>query len=103
MNNLPDLSKTLRGMLSHRGMTQAELKDLAGVSQRTLTNVLSGNEDFKVSTLMALADRLGLDLLLVPKGAAAALQTDAPTELAVKSRVQAALDRARANTLDGRE
>jgi transcriptional regulator with XRE-family HTH domain len=95
MKTVTDLSKKLRNALVHQKLTQAELKDRAGVSQRTLTNVLSGNEDFKVSTLMALADRLGLELLLVPKGAARMVEASEVTEPAVKSRVSAALERVR--------
>lgn len=38
-------------------------------------NVLSGHQDFKLRTLLALADRPGLELLLVPEGAAAAIGT----------------------------
>lgn len=93
MKTLRDLSDTLRASARARAMKQAELKVLAGVSQRTLTNVLSGHADYKVSTLLALADRLGLALLLVPKGAAGVVdagQTSAPR---VTSRVAAALQR----------
>ena len=104
MKSLPELSKLLRAALLRAKLTQAELKARAGISQRTLTNVLSGQEDFKVSTLMALADRLGLELLLVPKGAARAVETSEVTEPVVKSVVSAALDRVRDNleTGDGR-
>jgi transcriptional regulator with XRE-family HTH domain len=56
------------------GMTQQTLRESAGVSRQTLTNVLKGTEDFKVSTLLALADRLGLELLLVPRAAARGLR-----------------------------
>ncbi len=70
-----------------------ELKSQAGISQRTLTNVLSGTEDYKVSTLMAVADRLGLELVLVPKAAAVAVEAGKTTAPLVKSRVAAALER----------
>src|SRR4051812_45257107 len=97
MKTSAEISTVLRAALAQKDLTQAELKELAGISQRTLTNVLSGEEDFKVSTLLALADRLGLELLLVPKGAANAVQASGPTSdaapLAIKSKVQAALDR----------
>ena len=95
MKTLTDLSQQLRTALSNQQLTQAQLKSRAGISQRTLTNVLSGHEDFKVSTLMALADRLGLELLLVPKGAARAIEGSEATEPPVASVVSAALARIR--------
>ena len=76
-------------------MTQAELRSQAGIAQRTLTNVLSGNEDYKVSTLLALADKLGLELFLVPKGAGLAVDSGPTGKPLVRSRVSAALDRVR--------
>lgn len=66
-----------------------------GVSQRTLTKVLSGQEDFKVSTFFALADRLGLELLLVSKETVQAVAAGQVTVPVVKSLVQGALERAR--------
>jgi hypothetical protein len=48
-----------------------------------------------VSTLLALADRLGLELLLVPKEAAQAVSAGTVTQPVVTSRVQGALDRVR--------
>lgn len=91
MKSTDEVAAVLRQALAASPWTQAALRTQAGLSQRTLTNVLGGRQDFKLSTLLALADRLGLELLLVPKGAAAAVdagQTDAPQ---VRSRVAAAL------------
>jgi transcriptional regulator with XRE-family HTH domain len=97
MNTLKDIATTLRRAVARRAVRQADLKAEAGISQRTLTNVLSGTADYKLSTLLALADRLGLDLLLVPKGAAAGVEAGwQVNEPAVKTRVAAALERVRA-------
>ncbi|MDB5894872.1 MAG: hypothetical protein JWQ88_2403 [Rhodoferax sp.] len=72
-------------------MTQAALRVGAGVSARTLTLLLSGNHDFKLSTLLSVADRLGLELVLVPKAAAAALaQPGAQQAAAVPSLIDLA-------------
>jgi len=46
-----------------------------------------------MSTLFTLADRLGLEMVLVPKGAAQAVSAGAVTQPVVKSRVQKALER----------
>lgn len=81
MKTLREISSTLRSTLKARRQTQAQLREAAGITQRTLTNVLSGEQDFKVTTLLAVADRLGLELLLVPKAAVrglAASQESAP-------------------------
>lgn len=100
MKTLTDISRNLRTSLTRQQLTQADLKTRAGISQRTLTNVLSGQEDFKVSTLMAVADRLGLELLLVPKGAAGAFEGADGNAPPIRSRVEAALERARSTKAD---
>lgn len=93
MKTQVEIAHLLRKTLSARNVTQARLKEQAGISQRTLTKVLSGQEDFKISTLLALADRLGLELLLVPKEAAHAIAAGPATQPVVRSRVAGALER----------
>lgn len=93
MKTHAEIAKILRNSIAHRHIAQARLREEAGVSQRTLTNVLSGQEDFKVSTLFALADRLGLEMVLVPKEAVQAVSAGSVTQPVVKSRVQGALER----------
>jgi len=73
MKSTADIATLLRTQLKATGMTQAALRQAAGLSTRTLTLLLSGSHDFKLSTLLAVADRLGLELVLVPKAAAAGL------------------------------
>ncbi|MBO1111023.1 helix-turn-helix domain-containing protein [Bordetella petrii] len=87
MKTLPAIADALRSRLRQQGLTQAGLRDAAGIAQRTLTNVLSGEQDFKVSTLLALADRLGLEMILVPKGAAAAVDAGATVKPKVPTRI----------------
>lgn len=96
MKTHTEIAQMLRNALAHRHLPQSKLRQQAGVSQRTLTKVLSGHEDFKVSTLLALADRLGLELLLVPREAAQAVSAGQVTQPVVKSRVQGALERVKA-------
>lgn len=90
MTTLPEIARLFRSRLKEQGQTQAELREAAGVAQRTLTNVLSGEHDFKVSTLLALADRLGLELMLVPKGVAVAVQAGAVAKPKVPTRIDQA-------------
>src|SRR5574343_1797076 len=91
MRSLADIAMRLRAAIKARGVRQAHLREQAGVSQRTLTNVLSGTTDFKVSTLIAVADRLGLELVLVPKAAVIAVEAGPTTEPKVETIVTRAL------------
>ncbi|CAB3798833.1 helix-turn-helix domain-containing protein [Pararobbsia alpina] len=96
MKSLLDIASALRARAKRISITQDELGGAAGISRRTLTHALSGTHDIKLTTLMAVADRLGLELALVPKGAAQAMP--APDEFGVsppvvKTRVQQMLER----------
>lgn len=71
MKSLGEVSKVLAERAAKRRYGKMQLAADAGVTYRTLSHVLSGEQDFKVSTLMAVADRLGLELVLVPKEARA--------------------------------
>ena len=59
-------SSRLRSLLSERGMTQFELSKMAGVSYRTVYNVLAGQSDPRPSILgrLAAALRVSPDYLL---------------------------------------
>jgi transcriptional regulator with XRE-family HTH domain len=98
MKSLHDIAIALRARAKRIAITQEELGEAAGISRRTLTHALSGTHDIKVTTLMAVADRLGLELTLIPKGAAQGMP--APDELGgtppvVKTRIQQMLERDR--------
>jgi transcriptional regulator with XRE-family HTH domain len=92
MLTLPDIAGILRDTARRNGLTQARLADTAGISSRTLTHVLSGQEDFRVSTLMAVAHQLDLELVLVPKGAARAVAAGNDIGPPVRSVVTEALE-----------
>jgi transcriptional regulator with XRE-family HTH domain len=92
MQTLQKIASTLRHRQKLAGISQERLRSDAGVSRQTLTNVLSGNHDYKLTTLLAVADRLGYEMVLVPREAAAGLSVADPTAPLVKTRVQAALD-----------
>lgn len=98
---LQRLAEILRRKLQLSGLSQQSLRTAAGISKQTLTNVLSGSADYKVTTLLAVAERLGLEVVLVPKGAAEAVHAELAAPPAVKSRVQAALDQVGATKPDG--
>lgn len=91
MRTLPQIANALQGQLKRKSLTQESLRREIGISKQTLTNVLSGSHDYKVTTLLAVCDRLGLDLLLVPRELGGAVH-ETPREPVVKSVVDAALD-----------
>jgi transcriptional regulator with XRE-family HTH domain len=91
MRTLTDIATALDTRRAQARVGKLKLADEAGITYRTLSNVLSGAQDFKVSTLLALADRLGLEVLVVPKAAAPALVASPAPAAQVQSRVQAAL------------
>lgn len=94
MATIAKLSQKLRQQLFSLNATQAALRQRVGLSRRTMTNVFSGEADFKVSTLLAVADELGLDVVLIPKEAARAIDHNvSPTTPKVLTGVQAALNR----------
>ena len=102
MTTLPVIADALRDAARRNGMTQLRLAEAAGVSPRTLTHVLSGQEDFRVSTLLALADRLGLQLVLMPKPAAAGWLAGETAGPPVRSTVNEALAAAQARRSAGK-
>jgi transcriptional regulator with XRE-family HTH domain len=92
MRTLAEISDMLAQHVVQSSYGKLKLAEDAGVTYRTLQHVLSGTQDYKVSTLMAVADRLGLELVVVPKEAARGMTGTRP-QPEVRSRVQAALDR----------
>lgn len=94
MATLSGLATRFRQQMARLKITQQTLGKEAGISRRTLTNVLSGTSDYKVTTLLAVADRLGLEVVVVPKEAARGLEAEAftPTEPKVSTAVQTALE-----------
>ncbi|HEY0297223.1 MAG TPA: XRE family transcriptional regulator [Bordetella sp.] len=91
MTSIPELAATLAAERRKAKIAHQALQKLTGLSALGLRRVLSGEHDFKVSTLLSVADRLGLEVVLVPKKAAQALQAEqAP---AMQTGVDAALER----------
>lgn len=99
MKSINELSAELRKVMRQNRVTQEAVRDAAGISRQTMVNVLKGTEDFKVSTLLAVADRLGLELLLVPKDAARGLQAPAAAAPVVETVVDQV--RKRLQAVDG--
>ncbi|MCD8494346.1 MAG: helix-turn-helix transcriptional regulator [Burkholderiaceae bacterium] len=92
MNTLHQLATILRQRIAQLKLTQHGLSADAGISRQTLTKALSGRADFKVTTLIALADRLGFQVLLVPKEIAPDMTAPTEAKPRVKSVVDAAIE-----------
>ena len=93
MKTIPEVSALLAARVKNLRKGKMALCDEAGITARTLRNVLSGSEDYKVSTLLSLVDRLGMELVIVPREVAGAVQSPSAHVSQVKTSVQAALDK----------
>lgn len=74
MNTLKELSKYLADAKQSARMTDARLAAACGLSRQSVARALSGHENFTATTLLAMADAMGMAVLLVPKEAAQALR-----------------------------
>lgn len=92
MKTLQNLATALRNRITSLRLTQEALSAQAGVSRQTLSKVLSGRTDLKVTTLFALADRLDLEVMLVPKEIGPSMMPVDDTKPHIKSAVQAAVE-----------
>jgi hypothetical protein len=74
-----------------------------GLTAVTLRGLMNGTKDCKITTLLATADKLGLEVMLVPKDALALLGGDPskrdvfnkPADAAIPTVVGAALQRSK--------
>ena len=57
MKNIMEISDALRRQAGQIGLSSKALAEQTGTSTQTLWKVMKGSHDFKVSTLLALADR----------------------------------------------
>lgn len=67
----PPLIDQLRDAIERSPRNKSDLAEAAGISRKTLYNILEHEQDFKVSSLLALVDVLRLDITLVPREARA--------------------------------
>lgn len=63
----PTLLDQLRKLVNESQLTKGELAKRSGISRKTLFNILGADQDFRVSSLLALADVLKLNICLVPR------------------------------------
>lgn len=74
MKALSEFSKTLSKARRSRKMTAKELAERTGLSSLAVRQILSGKSAPRLTNAMALAQELGLELVLVPKAVADGLR-----------------------------
>jgi len=68
-----DLASELEAQRLRSHHSRGDLVAGAGISYQSLQKILEGRSDFKVSNLLAIADVLGLEVALVPRGIGSSL------------------------------
>jgi transcriptional regulator with XRE-family HTH domain len=68
-----------------------DLVDSTGLTAVTLRNVLEGKTDARVSTIIAIAQEVGLELVLVPTQIANSIESSSAKPVAIESLVDRAL------------
>ena len=72
--DLARLIKTRRALL---GLTQRQAADLSGLSEKALRDIESAGVSPRLGALVAIAEALGLDLALIPRGTRTPLPPEA--------------------------
>lgn len=93
MKTLSELSSILRQAKERLALPVISMSRVSGLTAVTIRGVLSGKNDPRLSTLMTIADQLGLELMLLPKAVASSIAATTPAEEEVQSLVAAALAR----------
>lgn len=70
-----DIARKLKAAREGKKLSQRALSDKAGVLQAQISKIENGTADLRVSTLVALARALDLEVVLVPRQAVAAVQS----------------------------
>jgi transcriptional regulator with XRE-family HTH domain len=76
MNHETELfAKTLKAARMSKGLSQRALSDRVGVPQAHISKIENGTVDLRLSSLIALARALDLEVTLVPRRAMPAVQS----------------------------
>ena len=82
----------LDNALKQSGLTREAVAAKSGVTERTLRNLLNG-DDVRLSTLQSIAGVLGMEMVLMPRGLANGIEA-APTLVASGNAPRGTVDRA---------
>lgn len=77
MKTLSEVAASLEGQRQRLGLDYQAVAESTGLTPLSVRSVLQGKTAPRVTTLMAIADQLGLEVLLLPKVVAAGLQAQA--------------------------
>lgn len=69
------IAQALKSSRENKGLSQRALSSLTGVLQTRISKIENGATDFRITTLVALARALDLELALVPRKAVSAVQS----------------------------
>ena len=69
------IAEALRAAREAAGLSQRELAQRAGVPQPHISKIESGAVDLRLSSLVAIANALDLELMLIPRKAAPAVRS----------------------------
>lgn len=84
-----EFSRELASAKEKRGITQKDLAERTGLSPLAVSQMLDGKVSPRLSNAMAVAEALGLEVVLMPKGAAASFENSNRTpERTVRSAIE---------------
>lgn len=86
---LKELGSQLDRYRKLQGLKKMEFASKSGLHPRTLQHILQGDADYQITGLLAVVDRLGLELILVPKEISSGSKTEG---VIVKSLVDLAME-----------
>lgn len=64
MNSVSELGAELQRARKQNGLTQEQLADLAGISERTLRSIERGSGNPSIEAVLSVADVLGLRIVV---------------------------------------
>jgi transcriptional regulator with XRE-family HTH domain len=67
MTTLLDIGQKLRVERERQSLFKTKLAELSGIHRNTLSELEAGTGNVELNTLIAICDKLGLDIQLVPK------------------------------------
>lgn len=62
MNSLSQIGATIQGVRKENGLTQQQLADLAGISERTLRSIEAGSGNPSFAAVLSAAEVLGIKI-----------------------------------------
>jgi transcriptional regulator with XRE-family HTH domain len=80
MKTLSEVAARLEGERQRLGLEYQAIAESTGLTPLSVRSVLQGRTAPRITTLMAIADRLGLEVLLLPKVVATGLQAHTAEE-----------------------